>query len=62
MKPNSAVDHRMTSSHKRLRWMHDTLAAYSRSSRKSRSLTASRELGTGPLKPSADAVAWRSSG
>ena len=61
-KPNSAVDQRMISSHKRDRCMHDTLQAYRRSSRKSRSETASSELGITREKPSASAVMKRSSG
>ena len=61
-KPNSALDHRMISSHRRDRCMHDTLQAYDRSSRKSRSDTASSELGTTREKPSSAAVRCRSSG
>ena len=61
-KANSLVDHRMISSARRDRCMQLTEHAYMRSSRKSRSDTASSELGITREKPSSRAVIWRSSG
>ena len=62
MKPNSELDHSTISSHKRDRCMHDTLHAYDRSSKKSRSDTASSEFGMTREKPRSAAVICRSSG
>ena len=62
MNPNSELDHSTISSHSRDRCMHDTLHAYDRSSRKSRSDTASSEFGITREKPSSAAVICRSSG